>query len=58
MTPRTGSEGKAEGAAWLRRASGVLLHPTALPGPYGIGDLGNAAHRFIEFLRESAQGFW
>ena len=33
-----------------RRASGVLLHPTSLPGPYGIGDLGAEAHAFIDTL--------
>jgi 4-alpha-glucanotransferase len=37
------------------RASGVLLHPTSLPGPNGIGDLGPEAFRFIDFL--SAAGF-
>jgi 4-alpha-glucanotransferase len=40
------------------RASGILLHPTSLPGPYGIGDLGASAHRFIEFLTQSHQGIW
>lgn len=40
------------------RASGILLHPTALPGPYGIGDLGDAAKRFIDFLQRSGQKIW
>ena len=39
-----------------RRASGLLLHPTSLPGPHGIGDLGTEAYRFIDFLAESGQG--
>ena len=41
-----------------RRLSGILLHPTSLPGPYGIGDLGNGAYRFIDFLQQSDQKIW
>lgn len=40
------------------RASGILLHPSSLPGPYGIGDLGPDAHRFVDFLSRSGQHFW
>jgi 4-alpha-glucanotransferase len=40
------------------RSSGVLLHPTSLPGPYGIGDLGEHAYRFIDFLEEAGQSLW
>jgi 4-alpha-glucanotransferase len=40
------------------RASGLLLHPTALPGPHGIGDLGPAAFRFLDFLAEAGQRWW
>jgi len=40
------------------RSSGILLHPTSLPGPYGIGDLGSEAHRFADFLRDSGQRIW
>ncbi len=40
------------------RASGILLHPTSLPGPFGIGDLGPAAHRFIDFLTRAHQRIW
>jgi len=40
------------------RASGILLHPTSLPGKYGIGTLGKEAYRFIDFLVESKQKFW
>ena len=32
------------------RRSGILLHPTSLPGRFGIGDLGAAAYRFVDFL--------
>jgi len=40
------------------RASGILLHPTSLPGRFGIGDLGPAAHRFADFLVASGQSLW
>jgi 4-alpha-glucanotransferase len=40
------------------RSSGVLLHPTSLPGPYGIGDLGPSAFEFIEQLASAGQGIW
>ncbi|HEV8635705.1 MAG TPA: 4-alpha-glucanotransferase [Chloroflexota bacterium] len=40
------------------RSSGVLLHPTSLPGPDGIGDLGSAADRFVDFLARSRQTLW
>jgi 4-alpha-glucanotransferase len=45
-------------AVLRRRASGVLLHPTSLPGPYGIGDLGAAAVHFLDWLQEAGQGLW
>src|SRR5688572_26500906 len=41
-----------------RRASGILLHPTSLPGPGGIGDLGDAAYRFVDWLAEAKQRRW
>jgi len=40
------------------RSSGVLLHPTSLPGPHGIGDLGDEAYRFAEWLASAAQSWW
>jgi 4-alpha-glucanotransferase len=40
------------------RASGVLLHPTSLPGPDGIGDLGPAAHDFLAWLADCGQSLW
>jgi 4-alpha-glucanotransferase len=40
------------------RASGILLHPTSLPGRFGIGDLGKEAYRFIDFLADSGQQVW
>jgi len=40
------------------RLSGILLHPTSLPGPFGIGDLGPEAYAFADFLINSGQGLW
>jgi 4-alpha-glucanotransferase len=40
------------------RSAGVLLHPTSFPGRYGIGDLGDAAYRFIDFLHGAGQTLW
>jgi 4-alpha-glucanotransferase len=40
------------------RSSGILLHPTSLPGPHGIGDLGDAAYRFVDFLADTGQRVW
>ena len=40
------------------RRSGILLHPTSLPGPYGIGDFGPSAYAFIDFLERSGQKLW
>jgi 4-alpha-glucanotransferase len=45
--------------SWLdHRAAGVLLHPTALPGEFGIGTLGPEADRFIEFLAAAGFRYW
>ena len=41
-----------------RRLSGILLHPTSLPSPYGIGDLGEAAYKFVDFLAMAGQHLW
>jgi len=40
------------------RGSGVLLHITSLPSPYGIGDLGPPAYRFASFLADAGQKYW
>ena len=42
----------------LPRSSGILLHPTSLPGPFGIGDLGPVAYRWIETLAAMKQTWW
>lgn len=41
-----------------RRASGILLHITSLPSPFGIGDIGPWAYKFVEFLTDAKQSFW
>src|ERR1700723_4114272 len=40
------------------RASGLLLHLTSLPGPYGIGDVGPAALSWIDRLEQTGQSWW
>ena len=40
------------------RESGVLLHPTSLPSPYGMGDLGPGARAFADALVEMGQHLW
>ena len=41
-----------------KRTSGILLHISSLPSPFGIGDLGQEAYRFVDFLKESGQSQW
>ncbi len=44
---------------WLEeRRSGLLLHPTSLPGPHGIGDLGPSAFSFVDYLASASQTAW
>ena len=40
------------------RASGILLHPTSLPSRFGIGDMGEGAYQFVDFLARSGQRLW
>lgn len=42
----------------FERSAGVILHPTSLPGPFGIGDLGPEAQRWVDFLAHSGCGLW
>ena len=42
----------------FERSAGILLHPTSLPGNYGIGDLGSEAYKFVDFLKEAGQTLW
>ena len=40
------------------RSSGVLLHISSLPSPYGIGTVGKEAYKFVDFLKRSGQSYW
>lgn len=40
------------------RGSGILLHPTSLPGPHGSGDVGEDALRFLDWLKSTGQSLW
>ncbi|MGF1498964.1 MAG: 4-alpha-glucanotransferase [Elainellaceae cyanobacterium] len=42
----------------FQRSSGIVLHPTSLPSPFGIGDLGKSAYQFVDFLAQSGQAIW
>lgn len=42
----------------FERSAGILLHPTSLPGDYGIGTIGKNAHHFVDFLVDSGQKLW
>jgi 4-alpha-glucanotransferase len=42
----------------MQRGSGILLHLTSLPSPFGIGDLGPSAYRFADFLAKAGQSYW
>jgi 4-alpha-glucanotransferase len=42
----------------FERASGILLHPTSLPGHDGIGTLGQGAFAFVDFLLAAGQSLW
>lgn len=53
IKPYTGNRGKM-----MERASGILMHITSLPGKHGIGDLGEEAYHFADFLKDSGQHLW
>jgi 4-alpha-glucanotransferase len=42
----------------FERSAGILLHPTSLPGKYGIGDLGKEAYNFLDFMEAAGQKLW
>ena len=42
----------------IKRSSGLLLHPSSLPGPYGIGDFGFEARRWIDFIADAGFSWW
>jgi len=41
-----------------KRGCGVLLHPTSLPGPGGVGSLGADARRYIDLLHDMGMSYW
>ncbi len=53
VLPRQHGAGFAE-----RRRSGIVLHPTSLPGPHGSGDFGPAAYHFVDWLVAAGQSVW
>ena len=40
------------------RSSGILMHISSLPGPYGIGTMGKHAFEFVDFLASAGQSVW
>lgn len=42
----------------MQRSSGILMHISSLPSPYGIGTLGKAAYEFADFLKAAGQTYW
>lgn len=42
----------------LKRASGILMHPSSLPSRYGIGGFGKSAYEFVDFLAKAGQKYW
>jgi 4-alpha-glucanotransferase len=42
----------------IKRSSGIVLHISSLPNPYGIGTFGDSAYSFIDFLKQSGQTYW
>uniref|UniRef100_A0A1D2ABW5 4-alpha-glucanotransferase n=2 Tax=Auxenochlorella protothecoides TaxID=3075 RepID=A0A1D2ABW5_AUXPR len=50
--------GEPPSAPPKHRRSGIILHPTSLPGPYGIGEIGEEAFRFVDWLVASGQQIW
>ena len=40
------------------RCSGILMHITSLPGPYGVGTMGKEAFAFVDFLEKAGQSCW
>ena len=42
----------------MKRTSGILLHISSLPSPYGIGSLGKEAYSFVDFLKRAGQSYW
>ncbi len=56
--PATRGYGRATMSTSSQRAAGILLHPTSLPSRHGVGDLGEGARRFIDWLAEAGLSRW
>ena len=54
----TGPAGEASRGSAGRRSAGILLHPSSLPGPFGIGDVGPAAVKFLDWAAAAGQSLW
>lgn len=55
---RDGTQDDFTAMSRFPRAAGILCHITSLPGRWGLGDLGGAAHRFVDWLADAGQGLW
>ena len=55
---QTYKEGEKMTQNLMKRSSGILMHPTSLPGKYGMGDLGPQAYKWIDRLAEAKQKHW
>ena len=42
----------------IKKSSGLILHPSSLPGEYGIGDLGLNSYKFVDLLKSSNTNIW
>ncbi len=49
---------RTDGSFHMKRSSGILMHISSLPSPYGIGTLGQAARDFADFLKSAGQTYW
>lgn len=49
---------RSESDPLAKRRAGILLHPTSLPGPHGIGDLGPSARAFADWLADAGMSLW
>src|SRR5690625_2441060 len=52
------ADGRSNFLSGDSRRGGILLHPTSLPGEYGIGELGSEALNWLEFLHQAGQRLW
>jgi 4-alpha-glucanotransferase len=53
-----GSYGDSCSTPAKHRRAGVILHPTSLPGPYGMGEIGGEARRFVDWMADAGLQLW